>query len=109
MIDVSGNTITMTRGDTFRAVIEPKTKSGEVYHPADGDSIKFTAKRYYTDNVALIEKQIRTETMLLEILPDETKQLQQPASLVYDIQLTHADGTVDTFISGKIHIKPEVG
>lgn len=110
MINVTGKKITMTRGDTFRARLTLKDTTGAVYEPEDGDVLLFTVKRNYNDSQPVIQKEISHETMLVEILPDETKKLRQPSALVYDVQLIKEDGTVDTFIDrAPLAITEEVG
>lgn len=106
---VSGKTITMTRGDTAYIYVTPKYKeTGDVYEPQEGDSILFTVKRKATDTEALIEKEIPTATMQLCIKPEDTKPLRF-GDYVFDIQMTYANGDVDTFITeGTFVITAEV-
>lgn len=94
---IEGNTITLTRGDTLKAVVTPKYKDGEDYVPAAGDVIRFALKRRYSDADVLIEKEIPTDTFLLHLEPNDTKALDF-GRYVYDIELTYANGDVDTFI-----------
>lgn len=110
MIDVTGKKITMTRGDTFRARLTVKDTTGAVYEPEDTDVLLFTVKRNYNDSQPVIQKEINHETMMVEVLPEETKKLRQPSALVYDIQLIKSDGLVDTFIDrAPFVITEEVG
>ena len=44
-------------------------------------------------------KDIPVDTLTFTLSPEETKKLVYP-EYVYDVELTHADGSVDTFISG---------
>ena len=106
---IKGNNITLTRGDTLIIQIE-LTKGEEEYTPQTGDTIRFAVKQKYKDpdESVLIFKQIPTETMLLEIEPDDTKPLTMGKDYVYDIELTDSQGHVDTFISGILHIGEEV-
>lgn len=112
MIEVNGTTISMTRGDTFRTTVSglKPDGSGEYYEFKDGDVVKFTVKKSYGSDEILIEKYLNPKTMVLEILPEDTKNMRMPSSYVYDVQLTKEDGTVDTFIcEAKLEIRPEVG
>lgn len=110
MTEVNGKQITMTRGDTFRCIVGMVTKSGIIVTPKDGDRIVFTVKKKYSDTHPLLQIEIPTDTMLLEIQSKDTKDWQQPAEYVYDIQLIRADGTVDTFIDrATLRIMEEVG
>lgn len=95
---VSGTTITLTRGDTFEALVTITKKNGEVYIPDEGDTVRFAMKATYNDDEPLILKDIPIATMMLILTPDDTAELDF-GKYVYDIQLTKADGRVDTFIT----------
>ncbi len=105
---VSGTTITLTRGDTFKALIEITNVDGSSYAPQEGDSVRFAMKADYTDAEPLVIKDIPIDTMMLIIEPEDTKKLAF-GKYVYDIQLTKASGEVDTFITkAKINLTEEV-
>ncbi len=106
---ISGKTITLTRGDTFKATVEIFNEDGSVYVPLPGDEVRFAMKQNYNSTEIKLEKEIPIDTLLLEIDPADTKWLKQPADYVYDIQLTHINGDIDTFIAnGKFRIIEEV-
>ena len=115
MISVSGTTITMTRGDT--AVIQIAiTQGASPYVIQSGDEVRFAMRpaglnskgTAYKYDVCL-DKDIDTATLILQIDPEDTYQLPF-GEYVYDIQLTKADGTVDTFITtATLILAPEVG
>lgn len=106
---INGTTIRMTRGDTLKAVIGIKNPDGSDYTPIEGDSIRFAVKEYYSQRSPIIVKTIPTDTMLLWLEPEDTKTLRMPQKYVYDIELTHANGDVDTFISrAELNITEEV-
>lgn len=109
MLSVNGTEIQMTRGDTARILLNLTTADGIAYTPTDGDSIRFAAKKKFKDGLdTLININIPTDTLLLEIEPSDTADLAF-GNYVYDIQFTGADGTVDTFIAeGKLVIRGEV-
>lgn len=102
---VEDNSITLTRGDTFRGKVGIKV-DGEQYTPVDGDVVRFALKHNklnadkteYTDPEPLILKTIPNDTLILELEPSDTKELGF-GKYVYDVQITLADGTVDTFIT----------
>ena len=102
---INGNTITLTRGDTLRVLIEIEV-DGEVYTPQNGDSVRFALKHKtmnsdsseFTDEEPLILKDIPIDTMILQLDPSDTKNLGF-GKYVYDVQITFADGTVCTFIT----------
>lgn len=106
--NVSGTTITLTRGDTFMAQISIADSKGEPYVPVEGDSVRFAMKSAYTDDAPLLLKDIPIDTLKLVLTPEDTKGLSF-GTYVYDIQLTKATGEVDTFITkAKIKIMEEV-
>lgn len=112
---IEGTTITMTRGDTLRARVSIE-RDGEAYVPAEGDAVRFAMKRAamnakrsaYKDAEPRLLKQIPVGTMLLELAPEDTKALGF-GTYAYDIEITFADGTVDTFLpEGVLILTPEV-
>lgn len=98
---VSGTMITLTRGDTFTALITITDSDGNVYIPNTGDKIRFAMKTDYSDEAPLLVKDIPIDTMILELEPGDTKSLAF-GKYVYDIELTKATGEVDTFITKAI-------
>lgn len=107
-VTVVKNTIIMTRGDTLKIKINITDSAGEPYIPVEGDTIRFAAKENYDDELPCILKDIPYDTCILHLEPADTKDLKQPCSYFYDIEITLNDGTVDTFITGKLNIKEEV-
>ena len=98
---ITGTTITLTRGDTFEALVSATTKDGMQFTPCEGDALRFALKENYSDAAPLIVKDIPISTMMLVLNPEDTKRLNF-GKYVYDIQLTKANGKVDTFISKAI-------
>lgn len=112
---ISGTSITLTRGDTLKVLISI-SKNGQPYTPVQGDAIRFALKHKtmnnkqtaYKDTQPLIIKNIPINTMILQLEPNDTKELDFD-TYVYDIQITFSDGTVDTFITEAIlKLTPEV-
>ncbi len=100
--------ISMTRGDTLRAILTLSYNDGTAYEPHEGDSIRMAVKKTYGDSEALLVKQIPTDTMLLHIEPEDTKDMAF-GGYVYDIELTTFDGDVDTFLAKRtLNITEEV-
>lgn len=97
---VKKTSITLTRGDTFKAQISITDKEGNPYVIQEGDSVRFAMKKSYSDpdTEILIVKNIPTDTLILTLDPEDTKALPF-GTYVYDIQLTTASGEVDTFIT----------
>ena len=105
---VRNNTIFLTRGDTFKAHLTINYPDGTVYTPKEGDSIRFALKENIEDEECLILRDIPIDTMLLVLYPGDTKELEF-GSYVYDVQLTKANGDVDTFITAsKLKLTAEV-
>ena len=116
MVRVDSPSITMTRGDTLRVSVSID-RDGDAYTPESGDEIQFFLKHNvlngkrtaYKDSQPLITKDVPIATMVLELEPEDTKPLEF-GDYVYDLQLTFANGTVDTFINNApFKIVPEVG
>ena len=94
---VDGHKIEMTRGDTVKIRVGLKYKqTGETYVPQEGDKITFTAVNPI-DEAKAIEKEIPTDTLLLSLSPDDTANL-TARQYSFDVQLTYANGDIDTFI-----------
>lgn len=104
---IMGTDITLTRGDSLFLQLS-LSKSGEPYTPDVGSAIRFAMKEKYTDEEVVLNKPIPIDTLLLEIEPEDTKDLIMKKTYVYDIQLTDENGYVDTFISGTFTIGEEV-
>ena len=105
---VKKNTIYLTRGDTFKARLTINNPDGSIYTPVEGDKIRFALKENVEDEECLVLRDIPIDTMLLIIYPEDTKPLEF-GSYVYDIQLTKANGDVDTFITAsKLKLTAEV-
>lgn len=113
---IEGTTITLTRGDSFPLQINIKV-NGETYTPIQGDVVKFKLKRNlmdskhsrYLDDKPIICKQVPIDTMILELIPNDTKNLAF-GKYVYDLEITFGvNGRVYTFINNAIfNIAPEV-
>ncbi len=95
---VKKNTIYLTRGDTFKAHLTINNADGTEYIPVEGDTIRFALKKQVEDENYLIMKDIPTDTLTLTLNPADTKSLDF-GDYVYDVQLTKANGDVDTFIT----------
>lgn len=106
--NVSGTDIILTRGDTFIGIVSATQKNGEPYEFIAGDKVRFAMKSKYTDAEPILNIDIPIDTMELVIKPEDTKNLKF-GNYVYDIQLTKANGVVDTFITkASIKITEEV-
>ena len=106
MYSINGTKITLTRGDTFNCNIGI-TEDNNPYVPESGDVIRFAMKRSYADAEAVVEKIIPNDTLDLHLDPEDTADL-SAIQYVYDIELTKANGDVDTFIRGTVNLTPDV-
>lgn len=93
---ISGTNISLTRGDTLRVTVNIE-QGGVPYVPNPGDRIRFAMKRRIDDEEPIILKDIPTDTLLLRLESEDTKNLPF-GTYKYDIELTTVDGDVDTFI-----------
>lgn len=99
----------MTKGDTLRLYLKLRDCEGDVYYPQMGDRIRFAMKTAYSDDEPLILKGIPIDSLILTLDPADTKNLEAPAQYVYDIEITYANGDVDTFIAkAKLTLTEEV-
>lgn len=114
MIEIVDNKILMPRGDTLLAQVTI-TRGGAPYTPVPGDSVRFALKSglnskgtAYKEAEPLIRKAIPIDTLVLKLDPEDTKPLLF-GKYKYDLEVTLADGTVDTFIENEdFTLKPEV-
>lgn len=114
MYSVTDTTINMTRGDTVVLQVEIQ-RNGEPYELQEGDEVRFALKHStlnskkteFQDANPLVKKTIGSD-LVLTIEPSDTKKLGF-GNYTYDIQITFADGTVDTFIdNASLVLLPEV-
>lgn len=110
MVDITNNVITIVQGDTLEVPIVIRTMDGSEFVPFDDDEIRFAVKEEHgANNPVLIRKLIPTDTMILRLEANETKNLQARKKLyVYDVELSTVDGYVDTFIRSHIRVLEEV-
>lgn len=104
---ITGDMITLTRGDSFNVKVTMRDgQTGEEYTPQEGDVVRFAVKSpklnpcgtEYVESDPLINKTIPNDTQILSLAPADTKTLGF-GMYEYDIEITFADGTVDTFIT----------
>ena len=114
MYSVTDTTINMTRGDTVVLQVEIQ-RNGEPYELQEGDEVRFALKHStmnskkteFRDQNPLVKKTIGND-LILTLDPSDTKKLGF-GNYIYDIQITLANGTVDTFIdNATLILLPEV-
>lgn len=110
MLKIDNNKITLTRGDTLTLELTLTNADGTAYEAESGDSLRFAISSDYNGGKQYVlkhEQNIPTDTLSFTMLASDTKKLDYK-TYNYDIELTHADGSVDTVISSTITITGEV-
>ena len=109
MLNIDGNNnITLTRGDTLTLTLTLK-RGTQTYTPEQGDVIRFALSKGYKGEPAYelkLSKVIPNDTLTFTLTSAETAL--DYREYKYDIEITHSDGTVDTFISSTLTITGEV-
>lgn len=80
--NITGTTITLTRGDTFEALVSATKRDGTQYIPVAGDTIRFAMKENYDDPRPLLVKDIPIDTMMLTLEPQDTADLIRQLRLI---------------------------
>jgi len=117
-VSINGSTIKMTRGDTLIVQLDIWEDASHTtpYEPDPEDVIRFAVKHPamkagrtdYMDAAPVLSKVIPNDSLILQINPADTKTLDF-GEYVYDVQITMANGVVDTFITpSPFIIAPEV-
>lgn len=112
--------MTLTKGDTLTLTvalyhetppIPPATEpTVEPYTPEEGDVIRFAVSSGYLGATGYELKYSTTiphDTLTFTMPASETGKLAY-TTYNYDVEITHQDGAVDTFISAKLTIVGEV-
>lgn len=110
--------ITLTRGDTLTLTVNPTITvppvppetepSKEPYEPVEGDSIRFAVSKGFKGEPGYelkISKDIPNDTLTFTCSSTETALDYREYN--YDVEVTHPDGCVDTFISATLTIVGE--
>lgn len=120
MLNIDGNNnIVLTRGDTLTLTVAllhevepvpPATEPTiEPYVPQEGDVIRFAVSKGYKTDPGYelkLSKDIPHDTLTFTCSSTETSLDYRTYN--YDVEITHADGCVDTFISSQLTITGEV-
>lgn len=103
MFDLTGNTITITRGDTgFLNVGFTNGNTGNACEMSDGDKLTFTVKKKVKDDSFILQKVFNKGRIM--IMPADTEAI-KPGSYFYDIELRTAAGIVQTLGPYKFVVK----
>ena len=96
MLEIQGTTIAFTRGDIARIKINMTNSDGSPYVLQSGDRAYLTVKKTVAQIENLFQVECGTDSTFV-INPIDTKGL-LVGSYVYDVQLNHANGDVNTVI-----------
>lgn len=109
MLSINNNKITLTKGDSLTLTVDI-FQGDTPYVIQQGDVIRFalgTAYKGEYNYTLVLQKTIDPDTLAFTLSTDETERLEY-REYKYDIEMTHGDGTVDTFISSTFTITGEV-
>lgn len=97
MLNVIGNDIFLTRGDTARFTVTLiNVCDDKVYTPSSDDLFRFTVKKDAHDKQIIFQK-VSQGNPAFHIVPEDTKELDF-RKYVYDIELTTSSGDVYTVV-----------
>lgn len=105
----AGNVIKITRGDTLTLTVDI-AKDGEPYEPVEGDAVRFALSKGYVGQKGyqlILTRNIPLDTLTFTLDAETTQNLSEQ-KYNYDVQMTHSDGSVDTFISSTMVMLAEV-
>lgn len=108
MLNVLGKKIHLTRGDTGYIEVSLKDNFGNDYVPSEGDKLYFRLKKNIYQSSLIVEKEISAESLMLELLPSDTEQLEF-GTYCYEIELVTAGGEHFTVIeNASFTVGPEL-
>lgn len=102
------NNITLTKGDTLTLTVS-LIKEDQPYTPEVGDVIRFACSKGFVGETAYelkFSEPIPNDTLTVTI-PAATTALLEYKTYNYDVEITHADGSVDTVIVATLTITGE--
>lgn len=92
---IKGKRITLTRGDTFPCTVSILNPDGTPYEMQGGDTVRFMLSEQ-AGGPTILSKTLSGGAFQLD--PSDTYGLDF-GTYFFDVQMTYADGTVDTFIT----------
>lgn len=90
------NNITLTRGDSASIAVALKNPDNTDYTLQSGDELLFTVKYNCITEDIIIQKNISSDA-IINLIPSDTASLLY-GEYFYDVQLTRANGSVNTVI-----------
>ena len=91
------NKIYLTRGDSAFLTISLNDENGSLYELSEGDKIYFRLKKSSSSDNLLLEKEVNTQTLTLELLPEDTEDLSS-GLYCYEVELVTAENKHYTVI-----------
>jgi hypothetical protein len=102
----------MIRGDSETITVALQDSTGAAVPLVDGDVIYLTVKSDTQTDDKILQKVVTSFTdgkAIIAIVPSDTKHLPAPIELMYDVQLSKADGSVITIVKpSKFVVEGEV-
>jgi len=105
-MEIRKNAMIMVKGDSESITVTCRDASGMGKPFITGDKVYFTVKRSLNETTIILQKVVDTFTdgvASILIYPNETKGM-DAGTYVYDIQITFADGTVNTVVKPNMFI-----
>ena len=84
------NKIYLTRGDSAFLTISLNDENGSSYELSEGDKVYFRLKKSSSSDNLLLEKEVNTQTLTLELLPEDTAELSS-GLYCYEVELVTAE------------------
>ena len=109
MLIITGDDIKLTKGDSMIVELELE-KGEETYTPQEGDQLRFAVSTGYRGEIGYVlhlSKPIDPEDMLIRLDPEDTTDMAKKR-YHYDVEMTYADGVVDTCLSGEFELTGDV-
>ena len=109
MLTIKKNDITITKGDTMPLHIDCLNHDGTAYEPIEGDTCRFAISVGYVGEkgyALILSVPVPLDTGDIVITAEQTGALTY-MTYNYDVELVHANGYVDTFISGNLTVEGE--
>lgn len=102
MLQITGNEIRLTRGDSAEITVELRDNNGEKYELEADDKMTLSVKKYI-HSVDYVLQKVSTGTNVIKFLPEDTKACDY-GKYFYDVQTDTADGEVYTVIPPSVFV-----
>lgn len=92
MLEVQGNNIHLTRGDTCFLEVQFTDEKGDAYTPIETDKVYFRVKRNSSAKEVLIEKEIPYDVKLILRLDEADTKNMKFGTYYYEVELVTVEG-----------------